>query len=118
MGINFTAKSKAQIYGNLQQLFYQQRITLLDHPETLRELRQLERTVTQGGQVQIAAPTGLHDDMATVLALSANQAMNLHAREAQTEARPKSADEVIRERIEEQIRRRADGGAPDTGVWD
>jgi len=56
--VTFTAKSKAQLYGNLQQLFLQRKIRLLDDYETLRELKSLERTLTEGGQVSIAALAG------------------------------------------------------------
>jgi hypothetical protein len=65
----FTATSKANIYGNLKQLVNQGRIRLLDHPELLKELRQLEVQLGAQGNVSIAAPRGQHDDLATVVAL-------------------------------------------------
>jgi len=77
LGTPFTAQRKAALYGNLQQLFYQKRIQLVDHAELRKELRMLERTVTEGGVVQISAPRGMHDDLATVLAIAAYEGMNM-----------------------------------------
>lgn len=74
-GVDFTASSKADIYGNLKSLVAQGRLRLLDHPDTVRELKQLEMQLTQGGGVRIAAPRGLHDDLATVVALAAQKAI-------------------------------------------
>jgi hypothetical protein len=74
-GVDFTARSKARILGNLQQLVNQKKITLLDNPEQLSELASLEKKLTPTGGVQIAAPRGRHDDLAMVLALAARQAI-------------------------------------------
>lgn len=79
IGVPFTAKSKAQLYGNLQGLFHQGRISLVDDYELKKELKTLERTLTDGGNVQISAPAGFHDDMASVACLAASQAMHLGA---------------------------------------
>lgn len=72
-GVPFTAVNKASIYGNLQQLLNQGRLHLIDHPEALKELRSLERTLTRTGLVQIHAPMGLHDDCASAIALAAHK---------------------------------------------
>lgn len=69
----FTGASKQGIYGNLRQLVLQKRIRLLDHPPTLHELMRLEHRLTANHQVQINAPEGEHDDMATVVALAASR---------------------------------------------
>lgn len=103
--VPFSASSKAELYGNLQQLFYQRRIQLLDNEELLKELRQLERTVTEGGVVQIAAPRGCHDDLATVLAIAAQQAINLQPK---AEVAPQR-DPTPQERVEAQIAARSRG---------
>jgi hypothetical protein len=66
----FTGTSKASVYANLQQLLNQKRIQFLDEPESLKELRSLERTLTKMGTVRIAAPSGMHDDMASAVALA------------------------------------------------
>ena len=74
MGVPFTAKSKAEMYGNLQQLFAQGTIRLLDDPETVRELKTLERTLTNAGSIQIGSPPGGYDDLCSVVCIAANQA--------------------------------------------
>jgi len=80
-GMDFTARSKAKIFGNLQQLVNQRKLVLLDPMTTdaarttFQELIQLERRQTGGGQVSISAPEGKHDDMAAVLALAAYKAV-------------------------------------------
>ncbi len=66
--VQFTATSKAAIYGSLQQLVAQRRLALLDHAETLQELGMLERR-SLNGRVHIQAPEGQHDDLATVIAI-------------------------------------------------
>lgn len=101
-GVPFKATNKAMIYGSLQQLLNQNRIKLLDHSETLKELRQLERKLTGGGVVQISAPQGAYDDLATVVALCANKCLWLHP-----EPKPEvKKDPTVHERIMEQIRRK------------
>jgi hypothetical protein len=80
-GVPFYARSKAEIFGNLQSLLNSQKIHLLDWKELGAakemhdELVALERKITQGGGVQIAAPHGKHDDMAAVMALCAFKAV-------------------------------------------
>lgn len=73
--VTFSSESKAEIYGNLEMLLNQNRIRLLDDDETINELRSLEKRLSEGGKVMIAAPEGLHDDMATVVAIAAHQAI-------------------------------------------
>ncbi len=92
--VTFTGQSKAAIYGDLQMLVNQQRIRLLDEPESLRELRSLERVLTGGGVVQISSPTGQHDDLATVIAICANKSawMLPKSIEDTTEPKPKHTD--------------------------
>lgn len=73
----FSAGSKANMYGNFQQLLNQKRLHLLDHPEQLMELQRLEKTLQSQGGVKIAAPPGKHDDLATTCALCAWKAQGL-----------------------------------------
>jgi hypothetical protein len=70
--IPFTTQSKADIYGTLRTLIIDHRIELLDHPESLKELRQLEVELMPGGLVRVGHPTraGAHDDYADVIALA------------------------------------------------
>lgn len=95
--VTFSSQSKASIYANLQQLLNQDRVSLLDHPETINELKCLERRLTQGGQVQIAAPEGMHDDMATVVAIAAYEAVWLLPQKETTPPPPKTPIERIHE---------------------
>jgi hypothetical protein len=72
----FTARSKPEVMLDLKSGLAQGRIQLLDHPESLRELRMLESTRTSGGSYSIKAPRGAHDDFACVIALLVHQAKN------------------------------------------
>jgi hypothetical protein len=71
----FTGTSKNNLYGNLQNLLYQDRLRLPDHPEAVNQLKSLQRIYGQQGRVAISAPPGMHDDMATVIALVASRAV-------------------------------------------
>jgi hypothetical protein len=70
----FTARSKPEIFLDLKIGLAQGSIQLLDHAESLRELRILESKRTSGGNYSIAAPRGAHDDYACCLALLAHEA--------------------------------------------
>jgi hypothetical protein len=74
----FTGTSKNNIFGNIQTLVNLRKIRLLDHADTIHELKSLQRLITGSGAVQIGAPTGLHDDLAVVVALVAAQAVYLN----------------------------------------
>ena len=115
--VPFTMKSKAELYGNLQQLFLQRKIRLLDDFETIKEIKSLERRLTEGASVQISAPAGRHDDMATVLVIATSQAMfDIGGEGAGDPATPKR-DPVI-EAIEEQIRRKWEMQQTWSSSWD
>ncbi len=73
--VNFQAGSKAEIYSNLHALLSQRRLVLLDRQDVVDELTRLERTLTPGGTIQISAPRDQTDDLATVTALAAKQAI-------------------------------------------
>jgi hypothetical protein len=96
--VDFTARSKAKIYGNLLALVNQQKLVLLDPdktPEaksTANELIQLERRNMPGGGIQISAPQGKHDDMATVVALASFKAIWMHSVILQVEAQKEPSD--------------------------
>ena len=70
----FTSRSKPEIFLDLKLALSQGRIQLLDHSESLRELRMLESRRTSGGNYSISAPRGQHDDYATVIALVGHRA--------------------------------------------
>lgn len=69
----FTARSKPEIFLDLKLALANGSIALLDHPESLRELRMLESKRTSGGNYSISAPRGQHDDFATVIAILAHE---------------------------------------------
>lgn len=73
--VPFTQQSKADIYGTLRALIVDRRIELLDHPELLKELRQLELEMLPGGMARVGHPSraGAHDDYADVVALASKQ---------------------------------------------
>jgi hypothetical protein len=70
----FTVRSKPEVFLDLKVALAQGSIQLLDHAESLRELRMLESRRTSGGNYSIAAPRGAHDDYACVLAVLAHEA--------------------------------------------
>lgn len=72
---SFNARSKAKIYGSLEKALHAKRIRLLDVPEIRQQLSQLNKKNTALGNVQIAAPPGKKDDVATVVALLAYMAL-------------------------------------------
>lgn len=117
-GVDFTGSSKAEIYGSLQTLVNTERIRLLDEPEMVKELKSLEKRMLPGGGVQISAPLGMHDDLATVTALAAHQATWFLPAKPRV---PKELEEVTRiktpfELVQEQIARNKN----DSGMtpWD
>jgi hypothetical protein len=67
----FTARSKPEIMLNFKLALSQGRIGLLDHLESVRELRTLESRRTSGGGYSISAPRGAHDDFSICCALLA-----------------------------------------------
>lgn len=102
IGIPFTGQSKSAMYGNLQQLFYQGRMRLLDNADTVKEVKSLERKLAPSGIVHVEAPAGQHDDLASTLCLATSQVMHLSTAPAMKKKEP-SELERLHERISEQI---------------
>lgn len=100
--VTFSSGSKAEIYANLQQLLNQGRLLLLDDQETINELKTIEKKNTQGGQVRISAPEGQYDDMATVLAIAAHEAVWMLPHRPQPKAKPPT---MIERHIEQIVKR-------------
>lgn len=112
--IPFTGVSKGSIYANLQMLVNQQRIHLLDHPEAFKELRSLERTLTKTGVIQISAPIGQHDDVASAIALAVHKtAWLLPMKEKAAPVEP-----TAHQRIQAQIERKRVNTARGFEAWD
>ncbi len=78
VGNDFTSKSKQKMYGSLKNLFRINKIRLLDKPIIYQQLTRLQRKLTPMGSVQISAPSGAHDDVASVIALGAECAIQLY----------------------------------------
>lgn len=72
--VTFSSKSKAKIYNSLEKALHAKRVRFLDIPEIRQQLSQLNKKNTALGTVQIAAPPGKKDDVATVCALLVHMA--------------------------------------------
>lgn len=75
IGNDFTGKSKAKMYGSMVQLLRTHKIKLLDIPVIYQQLTQLQKKLNAMGGIQIAAPPGKHDDVASVIALGCSAAL-------------------------------------------
>ena len=71
---------KSLAYSEVEPLFAQGQIALLDHPQLRRELTLLERRPRSGGKTLIDHPSGGHDDHANALVLAAALAARLPTR--------------------------------------
>lgn len=63
-------KTKAEAYIETEPFFATGRIEILDHPELVRELKQLERRSRPGGRTIVDHPHGGHDDFSNCLCLA------------------------------------------------
>ncbi len=79
IGMDLTTKSKAKIMSDLASVVNQSRTRLLDDAVQEKQLKSLQKTLGPQGYVSIAAPSGQHDDRATVLALATSKALELPA---------------------------------------
>lgn len=75
IGRDFTGASKAKMYGSLLYLIRTNKLRLLDIPVIITQLTQLQKKLNPMGHVQIAAPPGKHDDVASVIALATSVAV-------------------------------------------
>jgi len=73
---HFGPHTRASIFGNLRQLISQQRISLIDEPELLRQLRCLEEIRMPNGNIDIRPPGSSKDDVAITVALGAFELTN------------------------------------------
>jgi hypothetical protein len=71
--ISFGSHTRASIYGNLRQLIAQQKITIVEEPELLRQLRYLEEIRSPNGNIDVRPPGSSKDDMAIAVALAASE---------------------------------------------
>ena len=103
--VTFSSASKAEIYGNLQQVLNQGKLSLLDDQETINELKSIEKKNLQGGEVRIAAPEGQYDDMATVVAIAVHQAVWMLPR-IEASAKAEQPKGIVARHIEHVAKRR------------
>jgi len=70
-------RTRSEAFLDLEPLLAQGRVVLLDHPELLKELKNLERKAKPGGRVEVTHPPvgRCHDDHANSLALAVGIAM-------------------------------------------
>ena len=71
---NQTENDKSFFYLEMEPLFAQDKIEILDHTELTRELRMLERRPRPGGKTVVDHPSRGHDDHANSLAIAATKA--------------------------------------------
>lgn len=71
----FTNTYKKKIYYNLKNLIHSHNLDLLDHPDTITELKQLQVEQSSMGTIRIGHPVGGKDDHADSLAISCYLAM-------------------------------------------
>jgi len=68
--IKSTYLDKSSAYLEVEPLFAQRTIDILDHPKLIRELNMLDRRPTAGGRDRVDHPRGQHDDHANALAVA------------------------------------------------
>jgi hypothetical protein len=68
--IKSTYLDKSSAYLEVEPLFAQGAIEILDHQKLVRELKLLERRPTAGGRDRVDHPRGQHDDHANALAVA------------------------------------------------
>ena len=105
IGIDFTASSKAKIYGSFASLVNQRRMRLLAQDTIYDQLVALEKKRTVNGTVTISAPPGKFDDAAAACALCANQCVWMLPAMAPVTPPPKShvaegLEQILRQRRE------------------
>jgi hypothetical protein len=78
LGNDFTGKSKPKMFGSLKNLLRINKLRLLDKPIIYQQLTRLQQKNTALGGIQISAPRGAHDDVAAVIALGTQAAIQLY----------------------------------------
>ena len=105
-------RDRSGYYLEIEPLFSQGRIALLDHPVLVRELRALERRPRAGGMDRVDHPRGGHDDHANALAIAAAHAAvrenpltftygDAGFTDTDIEARKAASAEMVRHQIEQ-----------------
>lgn len=69
-GVTFTNKKKIELYSTLRNHFENNKIIIPNHPELLKELKQMEFEYNKLGTLKIHHPNNCFDDLSDALALS------------------------------------------------
>jgi hypothetical protein len=69
----FGPHTRPEIFGNLKHLLNQRKIELLDIPELLEQLRNLEERRMDGGRIDIQPAGRMRDDLGVVVALCCSE---------------------------------------------
>lgn len=75
IGIDFTASSKAKIFGSFLVLMRNNRVHLLREKKMLGQFATIQKIIGHGGYMRISAPAGKHDDLVLVTVLNAYMAI-------------------------------------------
>jgi hypothetical protein len=70
-------QTRSKRFANLKHLLVQMNIELLDDPDLLRELRNLQELKTERGQIDVRPSPGTRDDSAVALAVAGNHLTKL-----------------------------------------
>jgi hypothetical protein len=81
IGMDFTASSKAKMFGSYLQLLRNDRIHMLRNTEQFQEFLWIQKTMGQGGYIRVSAPVGKHDDLVMVTVLCAAMAIRYEVSE-------------------------------------
>jgi len=109
-GVDFTAASKAKIYGSFATLINTRRLRLLDNDSVYDQFVALEKRRTPNGTIQISAPPGKYDDAAAAVSLCTHQCVWLLPQQAAPAPKPKSH---VEEGLESIKRRRLEAEEED-----
>ena len=71
----FSSKSKKQMYSSLRTIIDNGAMELLNHPQTIQELKELEVEISDTGNIKISHLPGKHDDHADALCVAAFKAV-------------------------------------------
>jgi hypothetical protein len=71
--LGFTTASKQELVNRLAWMIENRALEMLPHPDLIREMQHYESSETGSGRLRFGAPSGMHDDLVTALALACRQ---------------------------------------------
>jgi hypothetical protein len=108
IGMDFTANSKAKVFGSFQQLMRNSRVHLLRNKEMKQQFGFIQKIVGHGGYVRISAPIGKHDDLVTVVVLCAAMAIRFEQSATKTDEEDDTRTKTPYEKVMAQLKANAD----------